>query len=453
MKYHIEELKRLLKKELEGTLTAEEALFLESLRPLFGEEEWNEWRIDAALELPEPDDPAQRAGMERMLDQARDQAATADGDRQGPSGPASLKMGRWWKTTFGVAACVAVFVLWQLWYIYHPHFVLDEAQRCNDVSPTAELSLSSAPALVSYGEDAGPQTELRELPGDSLQVGAILVRLVDEGSYAVTVRDAAVASVDRAVAANPAVDTAAAPGSAVTVSFHTRAYQHIQVSLPDGTVVRLDAGSRLDYHLENPGSRDASGRREWIGLYGQALVSIPEREDPPALRVQTLHGWLEGRPGEFVLRVTLDEVRATLLSGSMLLNAHTDPGHRVLAKAGTQVRLCKICNQQRQVEDEWSVSKLNKADIAQSLTWTQAVRRYRNVPMRDFVSDMARWYGIQFEDINCIPAKIKINVEMCYRADSFELIDFIRGSGIPVIEHRYYYSFCDTGTNGGHDNH
>jgi len=105
------------------------------------------------------------------------------------------------------------------------------------------------------------------------------------------------------------------------------------------------------------------------------------------------------------------------------------------------------------VEDEWSVSKLNKADIAQSLTWTQAVRRYRNVPMRDFVSDMARWYGIRFEDINCIPAKIKINVEMCYRADSFELIDFIRGSGIPVIEHKYYYSFCDTGTKVDHDNH
>lgn len=443
MKYHIEELKRLLKKELEGTLTAEEALFLESLRPLFGEEEWNEWRIDAALELPEPDDPAQRAGMERMLDQAENEIAAAGGDRQSPSVPATLKTRRWWKTTFRVAACVAVFVLWQLWYIYHPHFVLDQAQRCSDVSPTAELRLSSVPVLVSFGEDADPHTELRELPGDSLQVGAILVRLVDEGSYAVTVRDTAVAS----------VDPAAATGSAVTVSFHTGAYQHIQVSLPDGTVVRLDAGSRLDYRLENPGSRDASGRWEWIGLYGQALVRIPERDGPPALLVQTLHGWLEGRPGEFVLRVTPDEVRATLLSGSVLLNAHTDPGHRVLAEAGTQVRLCKVCNQQRQLEDEWSVNKLSKASIAQSLTWTQAVRRYRNVPMRDFVSDMARWYGIRFEDINCISASTKVNVEMCYRADPAELIDFIRNSGIPVIEHKYYYSFCDKGTKAGHDNH
>lgn len=443
MKYHIEELKRLLKKELEGTLTAEEALFLESLRPLFGEEEWNEWRIDAALELPEPDDPTQRAGMERMLDQAENEIAAAGGDRQSPSVPATLKTRRWWKTTFRVAACVAVFVLWQLWYIYHPHFVLDEAQRCSDVSPTAELRLSSAPVLVSYGKDADPQTELRELPGDSLQVGAILVRLVDEGSYAVTIRDTAVAS----------VDPAAATGSAVTVSFHTGAYQHIQVSLPDGTVVRLDAGSRLDYHLENPDSRDASGRREWIGLYGQALVRIPERDDPSALLVRTLHGWLKGHPGEFVLRVTPDEVRATLLSGSVLLHAHTDPGHRVLAEAGTQVRLCKVCNEQRQVEDQWSVNKLNKAGIAQSLTWTKAVRHYRNVPMRDFVSDMARWYGIRFEDINCISASTKVNVEMCYRADPAELIDFIRNSGTTVIEHKYYYSFCDTAPNGGHDIH
>jgi len=186
---------------------------------------------------------------------------------------------------------------------------------------------------------------------------------------------------------------------------------------------------------------------------GQALVRIPEKDAPRTLAVHTVHGWLEGHPREFVLWVTPDEVRATLLSGSMLLHAHTDPGHRVLAKAGTQVRLCKVCNQQSQVEDECSVNKLNKADIAQSLTWTQAVRRYRNVPMREFVSDMARWYGIRFEDINCIPARIKINVEMCYRADPSELIDFIRGSGITVIEHKYYYSFCDTGNKAGHNNH
>ena len=82
MKYHIEEVKRLLKKELEGTLTTEEVLILKSLRPLFGENQWNEWRIDAALELPELDDPTQRAAMERILNQAKKQTKSSAGESE-----------------------------------------------------------------------------------------------------------------------------------------------------------------------------------------------------------------------------------------------------------------------------------------------------------------------------------------------------------------------------------
>lgn len=86
------------------------------------------------------------------------------------------------------------------------------------------------------------------------------------------------------------------------------------------------------------------------------------------------------------------------------------------------------------------------------MIWTKAVRLYRNVSMREFVYDMARWYGIQFEDIRCIPVNAKVNMTMCYRSDPAELIEFIRNSGIPVIEHKYYYSFCDsvTGENRKH---
>lgn len=91
---------------------------------------------------------------------------------------------------------------------------------------------------------------------------------------------------------------------------------------------------------------------------------------------------------------------------------------------------CKVCNQQNQLENEWTVKKVNKADIAQALTWTKALRLYRNVSMREFVSDMARWYGIQFEDIRYIPVKAKVNMTMCYRSDPAELIKFNRNSGI-----------------------
>lgn len=449
MRYQIEELKRLLKKELAGTLTAEEANFLERMRPLFDPQEWNEWRIDAALDLPESGDALEQAATERMLDQAKEKVDKPAlhrrlGRPRGGRNP-GRRMSR---AVAGVAACVVIGVLWQLWWIYTPTFVLDDLQRCRDTAPEAELSLSSSQAQVIYWR-ADEEVKLQELPGDSLRVGPVLIQWLDDGRYVI--------SLTGDVPTDPHFSSGDWDSQGrIRISFRTGAYQHIAVSLPNGTVTRLDAGSRLDYLLETPTMPDnLSDRqwREWIGLHGQALIRIPERDGTSSLLVQTVHAWLEGRSGEFVLRVTPDEVRGTVQSGSLLLNAHSDPDRRVLANAGTQVRLCKVCNEQRKVVDEWSLKKVGKDEIAQSLTWTKGVREYSNVPMREFVSDMARWYGIRFEDINCIPAKVKVNVTMCYRSDPAELIEFIRNSGIPVIEHKLYYSFCNPATQQSQDQH
>lgn len=457
MKYQIEEIKHLLRKQLDGSLTPDEQLFLDSVRPLFDELEWNEWMIDAALALPEPEsaDPLLRQQTEKLLTDAESRASAGDREPKQSNFPWSVRRNTRWITR-GIAACVAVFVLGLLFYIYNPHFVLDEWQRCSEVDPDAELALSPDPVRLSVGA-MGERVTLGYTPGDSIQKGHVVVRLLDQGHYGISLQDES-DPLDSGTAgsSSPAGSASSVRSSAPAeqfqrIRFETGAYQQIKVSLPDGATVRLDAGSRLDYCMAYPDSvGDLSQRHEWIYLDGQALLTVREHDDrfhahhdaQSALLVQTIHGWLEGRPGQFVLRVTQDEIRATILSGNMLLNAHTGPGDQVLARSGTQVRLCKLCNKDQKTEDRWSTDKLNPAKIAQSLTWTKAMRHYRKVPLREFVSDMARWYGIEFEDINCISAKATVNVDMCYRASPSELIEFIRNTGTPVIEHKTYYSFC-----------
>lgn len=254
------------RKALDGSLTPEETLFLESVRPLFDEEEWNEWMIDAALELPEADDEVRRAQTEKMLTDAKSLASAANAKVRKP-------LFRW--STRGIAACVAVFVLGFLYYIYNPHFVLDDFQRCRDVDPDAELALSSEPARLSYGTGAELEYTpfaMGHVPGDSVQQGHVVIRLVERGHYAISVQD----QIDTLMAEH------VEPSQ--RIRFETGAYQHIQVSLPDGTIVRMDAGSRLDYRMIFPDSAaDLSQSREWIFLDGQALLKIPEHDAHSAL--------------------------------------------------------------------------------------------------------------------------------------------------------------------------
>lgn len=74
MKYKKSIIIQLLKKELEGSLTDDDQLFLRLIRPLFEDDEWQDMEIDATLELPEKSSPEQLAEIDRMLAEAAKEA-------------------------------------------------------------------------------------------------------------------------------------------------------------------------------------------------------------------------------------------------------------------------------------------------------------------------------------------------------------------------------------------
>lgn len=74
MKYKKSIIIQLLKKEMEGSLTDDDQLFLRHIRPLFEDDEWQDMEIDATLELPEKSSPEQLAEIDRMLKEAAKEA-------------------------------------------------------------------------------------------------------------------------------------------------------------------------------------------------------------------------------------------------------------------------------------------------------------------------------------------------------------------------------------------
>ncbi|MEH6309106.1 hypothetical protein RYH73_25875 [Olivibacter sp. CPCC 100613] len=76
------------------------------------------------------------------------------------------------------------------------------------------------------------------------------------------------------------------------------------------------------------------------------------------------------------------------------------------------------------------------------LTWTKAVRTYRDVPLRQFVTEASRWQGFRVENIYCIPADVRISISVCYKAPMNEVFAAIREKGVMMYERQGMVSFC-----------
>src|SRR5690606_40607538 len=76
------------------------------------------------------------------------------------------------------------------------------------------------------------------------------------------------------------------------------------------------------------------------------------------------------------------------------------------------------------------------------LVWTKAVRKYKDVPLREFVAQMSFWYGFRVKDYTCLPADRRITTTVCYRKDREAVFAAIRESGVLLYESKGMISFC-----------
>src|SRR5690606_31869165 len=214
-------------------------------------------------------------------------------------------------------------------------------------------------------------------------------------------------------------------------------YQQAVVRLPDGSEIRLNAGSALEYPLWNV-DKEVS----YAKLVGQAWVRLREKEKtqrPVKLVIETLNSQLHASEGAYTVLATGTETRATLLEGeAVMLNKGGERQH--LRFPGDAVTMETCCT----TPGGAPTIRVSVAcvDTREALGWTRMRREYRNVPVREFVADMSRWYGVRVEDMACIPEGPRITATVCYRAPVGEVYAQLYEADVFMVERDGMVSFC-----------
>ncbi len=230
-------------------------------------------------------------------------------------------------------------------------------------------------------------------------------------------------------------DTAGMP----VILIATHPYQQCSIALPDGTQLRLNAGSVLRYSLANLG-RDTTS----VWLQGQALVESPGKKGAKPtvnLILWTPDVELQVVSGTFTVLAERYQTRAVLLEGRLTMFSRWGDKREDLDFAGESVRMKRCCvdPKGREVTTEVEHGCLTRK---QALAWTQMMREYENVPVREFVADMSRWHGFEVKNMDCIPDGPLVNAKVCYQASVGDVYAQLSMANVPMVERNGLVSFC-----------
>jgi len=177
--------------------------------------------------------------------------------------------------------------------------------------------------------------------------------------------------------------------------------QKSQLTLPDGTQVWINSGSKISYP-DNYGKKSRTVR-----LTGEALFKVAKNARKPffveagAAKVKVLGTTfnLKSYPGE-------NSIETALIEGSVEITVQPD-------KPGSSARTLKIKPGERliysQTENRLLVNKFEQGEVAD---WTNNKLVFRNDCFENLVNKAERWYDIDFvyydKDLN----KQRLTVEM-----------------------------------------
>ena len=218
----------------------------------------------------------------------------------------------------------------------------------------------------------------------------------------------------------------------------TGAQQQCAVWLPDGSLIRLDAGSSFSYPM---GKRGVSNTE--ISLAGRALIGVRKHTDqhPRTVVLRTANGALATQEGEFAVLANRTDTRVTLLGGRVEAQFPIDDGYRVLTNAGDQVTYDRCCTD-AEGNINVTLSGITRVNPWQEVAWTTKERNYRNVPLRAFVLEMDRTYNLGVNSVSCIPEQETITASIHFKDPVDKIYGYIREAGLPMYESNGMISFC-----------
>ena len=206
----------------------------------------------------------------------------------------------------------------------------------------------------------------------------------------------------------------------------TSAGQQYLVKLPDGTQVRLNAASSVRFPV------DFSHNNRIIDLTGEAFFNVVPGNKMP-LYVRTGNSEIKVLGTTFNVRAYTGNTIAALLTGSLEIKSSSEAA---LLNPGQKAT---VWSNSRMDRDTIVVAKV---DTLQITSWKNANRIYSNALLRDFVSDMGRWYNLEIVNLGCVPAYASITVSICYDAPVDDFLTILRKVGLRLVKVGNKITFC-----------
>lgn len=149
-----------------------------------------------------------------------------------------------------------------------------------------------------------------------------------------------------------------------------------RVKLADGTMVFLNAASRLTY----PANFEGKSKRE-VSLEGEGYFDVHHDADKPFL-IKSDQQTIEVKGTQFVVSTYNDEpiVRTTLISGSVDIktkksNVLLKPNQQSILQAGNMV--------------------VKSVDVTEALAWTKGEFVFNEEKLEEIMRKISRWYDVE----------------------------------------------------------
>src|SRR5690606_4616673 len=360
MIYETEYVTALIRKKILETLSAQEWAEYQASQRIYTDEEFDEMFAETLLEIGDelPANPlgGWKPDFKRIC--------------KGDSPTEKRHRSQWWQ----VAAAFAIVGMVAVWAFYH--YQIDQQQYnflhgpCFGLTSDAEISLTESVVFLRWGDTLGRKIERGER-GLVLRQGNIQVFKTDDGMFQLRQRNGE-------------------PGGGIVLETGTQ--QQALVEFSDGTRIRLNAQSTLQYAPEKP-------KTEQIQVQGEVYVQRPEQYHMDSLVIATNNGFVSSFSGDFALLSQKNVTRAAALSGELTLHANSRKETLQLDCYGAQGTVARFVNKTNGEEKD-SLQYGVRKDPETLLSWTKAVRSYQDIPLREFVGQMSRWYGFQVKDYN-----------------------------------------------------
>ncbi len=410
MIHNTEYVRGLIRKSMDGSLTAQEAALLRVARKIYGKEEWQHLVLEALEELNSEQPPAR-------LEAARpDFAKIVETARRRKRMDTVVAMA----AKYGMVAAAMVIVLVGYQLYQRSSTPKGHTAVCVDLPMDMEIPVSEFASTIHYGDSLDIPIAART-SGHIAQFGNIEVSRDETGALVLIETRKATA-----------VDTLGNP----SIRFVTGPLQQCEVLLPDGTRIRMNAESELNYplHATTPEISYA-----WVS--GETYVRVPRKRGGDRVVIETANSQLHTAHGDFAIRALLGNTKVTLLDGDVTAITKRGGLLRNMGRRGNEVQVKTIRELNGNLVDSLVYRRRGNPEMA--IAWTKAGRHYRDAPLREFVADMSRWYGIQVKDIHCIPESMRVSATVCYRAPLDEALAVVNKAGLRVHRTNGMYSFCD----------